>query len=121
MDDKWLGNRCLLDFQIELETVFCWIPIFCWVYNVEPDSNSREVHRQLIHNRHPVDVALVGVGLLRRQHGGNRNRVCSFQAIVCRSKDSPVTGHSGTSTLPVHHQGWMICDQETVLCWVPVP
>ncbi len=22
---------------------------------------------------------------------------------------------------PVHHQGWMICDQETVFCWVPVP
>jgi hypothetical protein len=22
---------------------------------------------------------------------------------------------------PVHHQGWMICEQETVLCWVPVP
>ncbi len=65
MDDKWLRNRCLLDFQSELETVFCWIPIFCWVYNVEPDSNSLEVHRQLIHNRHPVDVALVGVGLLR--------------------------------------------------------
>jgi len=23
--------------------------------------------------------------------------------------------------LPVHYQGWMICDQETVFCWVPVP
>jgi hypothetical protein len=22
---------------------------------------------------------------------------------------------------PVHHQGWMICDQETVFCWVAVP
>ncbi len=22
---------------------------------------------------------------------------------------------------PVHHQGWMICDQEPVFCWVPVP
>jgi hypothetical protein len=22
---------------------------------------------------------------------------------------------------PVHHQGWMICDQKTVFCWVPVP
>jgi hypothetical protein len=22
---------------------------------------------------------------------------------------------------PVHHQGWMICDQETDICWVPVP
>jgi hypothetical protein len=21
---------------------------------------------------------------------------------------------------PVHHQGWMICDQETIFCWVPV-
>jgi hypothetical protein len=54
MDDKWLGNRCLLDFQGELKTVFRWIPILCWVYNVEPDSNSVEVHQQLIHNRHPV-------------------------------------------------------------------
>jgi hypothetical protein len=23
--------------------------------------------------------------------------------------------------LPVHHEGWMISDQETVFCWVPVP
>jgi hypothetical protein len=22
---------------------------------------------------------------------------------------------------PVHHQGWMICDQETVFCRLPVP
>jgi hypothetical protein len=22
---------------------------------------------------------------------------------------------------PVHHQGCMICDQETAFCWVPVP
>ncbi len=32
---------------------------------------------------------------------------------------------SNTATVnqhpPVQHQGWMICDQETVFCWVPVP
>jgi hypothetical protein len=21
----------------------------------------------------------------------------------------------------VHHQGWMICDQEKDICWVPIP
>jgi hypothetical protein len=22
---------------------------------------------------------------------------------------------------PVHHEGWMVSDMETVFCWVPVP
>jgi hypothetical protein len=34
---------------------------------------------------------------------------------------SPSAGHSEPAHPPVHHQGWMIRDQETVFCWVPVP
>jgi hypothetical protein len=32
-----------------------------------------------------------------------------------------ISSHSEPAHTPVHHQGWMICDQETIFCWVPVP
>ncbi len=42
-----------------------------WVTKMRPGSNSVEDHPQLTHNRHPVDGALVGAGLLwPRTHAG---------------------------------------------------
>jgi hypothetical protein len=36
-----------------------------------------------------------------------------------------LSGHHGVGAWnehpPVHHEGWMVSDQETVFCWVPVP
>jgi hypothetical protein len=40
------------------------LPIIEWVTKMKPGSNSVEDHPQLSHNRHPVDVALVGAGSL---------------------------------------------------------
>jgi hypothetical protein len=47
-----------------------------------------------------------------------------MSSLFDRLQNLSTLGCSSAATMnqhpPVHHQGWMICDQETVFCWVPV-
>jgi hypothetical protein len=48
----------------------------------------------------------------------DRHKHTVSQGIVTKAQ---ICGHSEPAPTNAHHQGWMICDQETVFCWVPVP
>jgi hypothetical protein len=37
-----------------------------------------------------------------------------------KASNPPTKGHSKPDP-PVHHEGWIVCDEETVFCWAPVP
>ncbi len=79
MDDKWLRNRCLLDFQVELETVFYWIPNFLLRFTTE---NLTVTQLRFIHN-----WFITGIQWMLHwwvlvyfvcQHAGNRNPRLQF-------------------------------------------
>jgi hypothetical protein len=52
------------------------------VTKVKPNINSVEVHAQLSNNRHPVDGALVGAGLLSPSNSGSNHESLREQNCV---------------------------------------
>jgi hypothetical protein len=35
--------------------------------------------------------------------------------------EHPIRGHIELASTDMHHEGWMVSDKETVLCWVSIP